>query len=110
MNTERFKSAGKEATLYHSKESGSPLIILNNYAGDGKSVMEAAEKLGKKDFSLLCVGNLNWDHDMTPWYCPPVSPKDKPFTGGADECLKLLVEDILPECLKRVTGVLLTSA
>jgi len=104
MNIEKFEAAGKEATLYHSKESGSPLIILNNYAGDGKSVMEAAEKPERKDFNLLCVGNLNWDHDMTPWYCPPTSPKDTPCTGGADEYLKLLLDDILPECLKRVNG------
>ena len=104
MNTEQFISEGKEATLYHSKESGSPLIILNNYTGDGKSVMEAVEKPEKKDFNLLCVGNLNWEHDMTPWYCPPISPKDTPYTGGADEYLKLLLNDILPECIKRVDG------
>ena len=104
MNIEKFESAAKEATLYHSKESGSPLIILNSYAGGGQSVMEAAEKLEGKDFNLLCVGNLNWDHDMTPWYCPPLSQKDAPCTGGADEYLKLLLDDILPECLKRVDG------
>ena len=104
MNIEKFEVAGKEATFYHSKESGSPLIVLNNYAGDGKSVMEAAEKLERKDFNLLCVGNLNWDHDMTPWYCPPTSPKDTPCTGGADEYLKLLLDDIVPECLRRVNG------
>ena len=68
MNIEKFEAAEKEATLYHSKESGSPLIILNNYAGDGKSVMEAVGELEEKDFNLLCVGNLKWDHDMTPWY------------------------------------------
>lgn len=104
MNVEKFEAAEKEATLYHSKESGSPLIILNNYAGDGKSVMEAVGELEEKDFNLLCVGNLKWDHDMTPWYCPPTSPQDTPCTGGADEYLKLLLEDILPECLKRVNG------
>ncbi|MCR5234239.1 MAG: alpha/beta hydrolase [Lachnospiraceae bacterium] len=86
----------------HSKRPGSPLIILNNYSGDGQSVMEAAERAEGKDFNLLCVGNLNWDHDMSPWYCPPLSPKDMPFSGGADEYLKLLLDDILPECLKRV--------
>ena len=105
MNIEKFESAGKEATLYHSKSSGSPLIIFNNYAGDGKSVMETAERLKEKDFSLLCVGNLNWDHDLTPWYCPPTSPNDTPYTGGADEYLKLLLDDILPECLKRIDGM-----
>ena len=104
MNMEKFKSAGKEASLYHSKESESPLIILNSYDGDGKSVMEAVEKLEKKDFNLLCIGNLNWNHDMTPWYCPLTSPQDTPCTGGTDEYLKLLLDDILPECLKRMDG------
>ncbi|MBR1471391.1 MAG: alpha/beta hydrolase [Lachnospiraceae bacterium] len=104
MNIEKFKAEGKEATLYHSKGSGSPLILLNNYAGDGKSVMEAAEQLEEKDFNLLCVGNLNWDQDMTPWDCPMISPKDTPCMGGADGYLKFLLEDILPECIKRVDG------
>ena len=104
MSREEFVIEEKEVTLYHSTESGSPLIVLNNYSGDGESVMEAAEKLGRSDFNLLCVGNLNWDHDMTPWYCPPLSPNDTPCTGGAGEYLKLLLEDILPECLKRVDG------
>jgi len=104
MNIEKFEAAGKAATLYHSKESGSPLIILNNYAGDGKSVMEAVGEPEEKDFNLLCVGNLKWDHDMTPWYCPPTSPQDTPCTGGADEYLRLLLNDILPECLRRVNG------
>lgn len=104
MNIERFRSEGKEATLYHSKVSGSPLIILNHYTGDGLSVIEAARELEDKDFNLLCIGNLNWDHDMAPWYCPPLSPKDTPCTGGADEYLKILLEEILPECLKRVDG------
>ena len=105
MNVEKFEVAEKEATLYHSKESGSPLIILNNYAGDGKSVIEAVGELEEKDFNLLCVGNLKWDHDMTPWYCPPTSPQDTPCTGGADEYLRLLQNDILPECLRRVNGI-----
>ena len=72
--------------------------------------MEAAEDIGRKDFNLLCVGNLDWDHDMAPWYCPPLSPKDAPCTGGADEYLKLLLDDIIPECLKEWTERLLTSA
>ena len=101
---EKFKTEGKEVSLYHSNVSGSPLIILNNYTGDGKSVVEAAETLESKDFNLLCIGNLNWNHDMTPWYCPPLSPKDTPCTGGADDYLMLLQEEIVPESLKRVDG------
>ena len=105
MNIEKFEAEGKEATLYHSEKTGSPLVILNNYAGDGQAVMEAAQKLEQKDFNLLCIGNLNWNQDMSPWYCPPVSPKDTPCMGGAEEYLTLLLDDILPKCLKRVEGV-----
>jgi hypothetical protein len=101
---ETFKKEGKTATLYRAKEPGKPLIILNNYDGDGSSVLEEAEKLGGQDFNLLCVGTLDWNHDMTPWYCPPLSPRDTACTGGADEYLQLLLEEILPECLKRVDG------
>ena len=101
---DKFETSGKEVTLYHSKEAGAPLIILDSYMSDGASVMEAAKNLERKDFNLLCVSNFNWDHDMTPWYCPPISPKDTPCTGGADEFLKLLLEEILPEVLKRVDG------
>ena len=104
MDMEKFKVEEKEAALYHAEESGSPLIILNHYTGDGKSVMEEARKREGKDFNLLCVGKLNWNQDMTPWYCPPLSPKEAPCTGGADEYLKLLLGKILPECLKRVDG------
>ena len=41
---------------------------------------------------------------MTPWYAPPVSPQDEPYTGGADEYLALLLEEIIPEGLRRVSG------
>ncbi len=104
MSPERFRAAGKAAVLYHSKEAGSPLIVLNTYAGDGSPVPEAAEGPEGKDLNLLCVGGLDWGHDMSPWYCPPALQDDTPYTGGADEYLELLLEEILPEGLKRTDG------
>lgn len=105
MKVEKFCIEEKEVTLYHSKNPGMPLVILNNYVGDGKSVMELVNACGNKDFNLLCIGNLKWDHDMTPWYCPATSPEDTPCTGGAEEYLKLLLDEILPEGLHRVSGM-----
>ena len=67
--------------------------MLNNYSGDGSSVVKAMEELSCSDCSLVSVGNLNWDHDMTPWYCQPLSANDTPCTGGADEYLR--------KCLQR---------
>lgn len=30
-----------------------------------------------EEFHLASVGNLKWNHDMTPWYCDPLSPGDE---------------------------------
>ena len=86
-----FRVAGKQVTLYLSQASDQPLIVLNNYSGDGASVIKAMEEIDTPDCNLLIVGDLKWDHDMTPWYCPPLSENDTPCTGGADEYLALLL-------------------
>ncbi len=104
MNIEKFNVERKTVTLYHSPEACSPLIILNSYAGDGKTVMETVEKLGGKNINLLCISNLDWDSDMTPWYCPPISPKDSPCAGGADKYLGLLLEKIIPKTKEILNG------
>ena len=104
MNIEKFHAAGKEAALYHAEKADSPLLILNHYEGDGRSVMEAAGWPDSREFNLLCVSNLNWDQEMTPWYCPPVMAKGSSYAGGADAYLQVLVEEILPGALARISG------
>lgn len=100
MNIEKIQSGGKTATLYITKQDNRPLIVLNNYSGNGASVVEELERLTSPDCNLLVVGNLNWDHDMTPWNCPPLSENDTPCTGGADEYLDLLLNEIIPRAKK----------
>ncbi len=104
MEIKKYKSCGKDMTLYLSDKDDSPLILLNNFSGDGKSVVDALDNLGAKVYNLLSIGNLNWDHDMTPWYCPPLSPDDTPSTGGADEYLRVLLTEILPEAKELIKG------
>lgn len=104
MNIEKFKVNGKDATLYLSKKESCPLIVLNNYSGNGASVLEKLEVLNCPDCNLLVVGNLNWNHDMTPWYCPPLSENDTPCTGGADEYLDLLLTEIIPRAKELIKG------
>ena len=101
---EKFNIDGKEVTLYPAQESSSPLIVLNQYDGDGAAVLEQVRKLTGKDFHLLCVSNINWNHDMSPWFCPPIMSQDTAYTGGADQYLTFLLEEILPEGLKRLNG------
>lgn len=104
MEIIKYSTSGKEMTLYLSAKENSPLIILNNYAGDGKSVADELERLGAVDFNMLCTENLNWEHDMAPWYCPPLSSEDAPCTGGADAYLELLLTEIIPEAREHIKG------
>lgn len=105
METEKFTMRGKDVTLYLAEAPDLPLIVLNNYLGDGSSVVEALAGMGCTELNLLCVGNLDWNHDMAPWNCPPLSKDDVPCTGGADDYLTLLVEEILPQAHELVRGV-----
>lgn len=104
MNIEKFQTGGKTATLYLAEQDDRPLIVLNNYSGNGTSVVEELRRLDSPDSNLLVVGNLNWDHDMTPWYCPPLSENDTPCTGGADEYLDLLLTEIIPKAKELIKG------
>lgn len=99
-----FDVSGREVSFYPAKEKDAPLIVLNNYSGDGGSVVKAMDEIGCGDCNLISVGKLKWDHDMTPWYCPPLSKEDTPCTGGADEYLSILLNEIVPETLSRVEG------
>ena len=97
-----FVAGSKTVTLYPGKAEAVPLVVLNTYTGDGSSVAEAMDAIDTPDCNLLVVGNLAWDHDMTPWYCPPTSKGDTPCTGGATEYLMLLVDGILPQVMEHL--------
>ena len=68
------------------------------------SVYKNLMALGCPDFCLVAVSNLKWDHDMTPWYMGPISKHDTPCTGGADDYLKLLLDEIMPEAEALLPG------
>ena len=104
MEKKPFECGWKKAALYCAEQADAPLIILNNFSGDGASVIRAMEEIGTPDCHLLVVGNLKWDHDMTPWYCPPTSENDTPCTGGADEYLELLLTRIIPQAQTMLQG------
>lgn len=104
MEKQTFECSGRKSTLYCGEQADAPLIILNNYSGDGASVIQAMEGIGTPDCNLLVIGNLKWDHDMTPWYCPPTSENDTPCTGGADEYLDLLLTRIIPQARTMFQG------
>ncbi len=93
---EEFTIQDKKITLYECGDKEAPVVYLNTVMGEGNSVWNACSKAGCPPFNLAAVSGLNWDHDMSPWAIPPISPRDNPCTGGADDYLKLLTEEIIP--------------
>ena len=95
-----FATGSKTVFVFHSNRPGSPVIYLNTYSNEGQKVYEAAQTAGFPPFSLVAVSDLAWSHDMAPWNSPAAFKNGEPFTGGADDYLRLLVEEIIPRAEK----------
>ena len=96
---------GKTVSVFPANLSGPPVIYLNTVSDEGRQVYEAAHAAGCPPFNLVAIRNLDWNHDMAPWDSPAAFKKGEPFTGGADDYLRLLVEEIMPEAEKELPGL-----
>ncbi len=83
MDIEKYIIKGKESTLYKAEKENAPPVILNSFSDDGRTVMEELKRSG----------------------CPPLMPQDAPFTGGADDHLKLLLTEIIPAAREKIKGL-----
>ena len=99
--------SGKEVAVYPSAAPGRPIVYLNTFEQEGDQVYQQLQDMGCPDFTLVAVSGLDWHHDMTPWEMPPVSKGAPPCTGGADEYLRLLTEELLPKAEEAVQGPVL---
>ena len=77
---------------------------MNTFAKDGDDIYRLLSQSQGPAFTLVTIGGLNWDHDMAPWDIPPVSRFDTPCTGGADDYLKCLTEEIVPQAEALIPG------
>lgn len=101
-----FHASDREIAVYPSLASGRPIIYLNTSEGESEQVYQMLRDTGCPDFTLVAISGLDWYHDMTPWAMPPVTEGAPPSTGGADEYLRLLTEEILPKAEAAVGPVL----
>lgn len=101
-----FQASDREIAVYPSRGLNRPIIYLNTFEGEGERVYQTLLDMGSPDFNLVTITGLDWHHDMTPWAMPPVSKGAPPCTGGADEYLRLLTEEILPKAEEAVGPVL----
>ena len=95
---------GKAVSFFPGSRPGSPVIYLNTVSDEGYQIYEAAQAAGCPPFTLVAISNLDWNHDMAPWNSPAAFKGGEAFTGGADNYLRLLVEEIMPEVEKELPG------
>lgn len=100
-----FQTSGKTISIFSRAGSGCPIIYLNTFSNEGQEVFESAQTSDCSSFTLVAISDLDWNHDMVPWDSLPAFKNADPCTGGADDYLQLLTEEIIPTAEKKITGV-----
>ena len=95
----------KTVSIFPSLEANAPIIYLNTFSGEEQKVYEAAQAAGCPPFTLVAITDLDWNHDMAPWDSPSAFKNADPCTGGADDYLRLLTEEIIPAAEKEIGNV-----
>ena len=95
-----FTTGNKTVSIFPSREATAPIVYLNTFSDEVRKVYEATQAIGCPPFSLVAISDLEWNHDMAPWDSPPAFRNAEPCTGGADDYLWLLIQEIIPmaEC------------
>ncbi|WP_418240857.1 alpha/beta hydrolase [Ellagibacter isourolithinifaciens] len=73
------------------------IVYLHVYDGDGLNVLGECQRIGCPSFALVAIKPACWNDDLTPWECPGLFADDAPFAGHAQEQLRLLEEEIIPQ-------------
>jgi predicted alpha/beta superfamily hydrolase len=103
MENMTFELDGKKIQIFPGT-IGSPEIYLNSYMDNGEKIYRLLRELQCPEHSLIVVSGLNWNDDMTPWYCPPLFASDTACGGKADEYLVWMKEKLFPEAECRLEG------
>lgn len=91
--------AGKKVDIFPGAAPTAPVVYLNTHDDEGTQI--AAQLTATcPNLSIVAISQLAWNHDMSPWAIPPLSKKDQPCSGGADDYLTLLTTRIIPEAEK----------
>lgn len=104
MEIEDFEIENTAVTLFCADKADAPLILFNSFDSDGAEIVEMLSKMNTPAFNFLNVKVDEWNHKLSPWFCPSLYRSEPPFDGGADEFLSLLEKSVIPKALKLVNG------
>ena len=99
-----FVIEDKHIAVFPCAAQNAPMIYLNTYSSEEQKVYETTQATGCLPFNLVAISNLAWNRDMAPWDSPAAFKNGESFTGGADDYLRLLVEEIIPRAEKELVG------
>lgn len=87
----------KQITVYSECAEGAPVIYLPVVMGDGGEVYARCRELDCPPFTLVAIGGLDWNRELSPWECDGCVRDAEPFGGRAAGFLDELLKQIIPE-------------
>ena len=87
----------KQITVYSECAEGAPVIYLPVVMGDGGEVYERCRELDCPPFTLVAIGGLDWNRELSPWKCDGCVRGAEPFGGQASGFLDELLNQIIPQ-------------
>ena len=87
----------KQITVYSNHTESAPVIYLPVVVGDGSEVYECCRELDCPPFTLVAIGELDWNRELSPWACDGTVRDAEPFGGQAASFLDELLSQIIPQ-------------
>lgn len=87
----------KQVTVYSEHAERVPTIYLPVVMGNGSEVYDRCRELDCPPFTLVAIGGLDWNRELSPWACDGTVRDAEPFGGQAAGFLDELLDQIIPQ-------------
>ena len=92
-----MQASRKQVTVHSKHATGAPIIYLPVVMGDGSDIYDRCRELDCPPFTLVTIGGLDWNRELSPWACDGTVRDAEPFGGQAASFLDELLSQIIPQ-------------
>lgn len=92
-----MQASRKQVTVHSKHATGAPIIYLPVVMGNGSDVYDRCQELDCPPFTLVTIGGLDWNRELSPWACDGTVRDAEPFGGQAASFLDELLSQIIPQ-------------
>lgn len=86
----------KQVAIYPTPNAGAPIVYLPVVARMGDDVLQCCRDLSCLPFTLVAIGGLDWNRELSVWPCDAITATSEPFAGEAAAFLHELTHKIIP--------------